>query len=246
MIDKCANPACSEPFHYFRSGRIYRIDRREIHSPSSQVGAQRSEHFWLCGSCSPRFRVVLQADDSVAVAEMCLGPVYAQRVQSPPLTISSAGMLPISNERLLCAAAAVQRTPSCDGHKPRILVLDVELKTLGFIEQMLQDSGLGAISCTSVVEAISLVATGFFDILIAIDRPDRSRSAAMVSALAAARIHCKSCLCWRVDTVRQRCIDFVEEMAQGKESVRYGDDGVRLLPSLEPRPAAQPARGTSF
>jgi hypothetical protein len=28
MISSCANPVCHEPFHYLRSGRLYRFDSR--------------------------------------------------------------------------------------------------------------------------------------------------------------------------------------------------------------------------
>jgi hypothetical protein len=248
-MDRCANPACSEPFRYFRSGRIYRIDRREIvRSPSSQRGTQRSEHFWLCGSCSPRFKVVLQPDDSIAVTEVSPGPVYVQ--SSPPQSPKAARstVVPAISQKGRARENnnAVQGSSQPRGRAPRILVLDAELKTLGFIEQMLQDSGLGAISCTSVVEAISLVATGFFDTFIVIDRPTKSRAATTLSALAAARLYCKSCFSWSVETVRQRCTDFVEEMAAGKLLASHDEDGTTLLPSLDPGPVMQPTRGTTL
>jgi hypothetical protein len=43
----------------------------------------------------------------------------------------------------------------CREHRtPKILILDVDLKTLGWLEQKLQDAGLGATTITSVVEAV--------------------------------------------------------------------------------------------
>ena len=58
MTTKCANPACNQPFHYFRSGKIYLIDM----TPSggafrSPMGSSGTEYFWLCGDCSRNMRV---------------------------------------------------------------------------------------------------------------------------------------------------------------------------------------------
>jgi hypothetical protein len=55
MLSKCANPACSAPFHYLREGKLFQIDARAF--PGSEEVAerkpvQRVEYFWLCGSCA--------------------------------------------------------------------------------------------------------------------------------------------------------------------------------------------------
>jgi hypothetical protein len=70
MVRTCANPACSEPFVYFRSGKIYLIDRRKPNSlQESQAQAASDEYFWLCGKCAGTMRVVLCADGSVGIVK---------------------------------------------------------------------------------------------------------------------------------------------------------------------------------
>lgn len=201
VVQKCVNPACGDPFLYFRGGKIYRIDRRDGMPRMQRAREQgKPEHFWLCGRCSVKLTVILLADGSVAVAESC-------RPQ----------------ERESSRVPGRSRPAE---HTPRILVLDAELKTLGFIEQMLEDSGSRAITTTSVVEAISLLTTGFFDCFIAIDRPAPSYAAAILSTLAVARSHCKSCFCWNSQNVRQLCNDFVEEAMTWKLEADHGDQEV--------------------
>ncbi len=65
MISKCANPACSVPFHYMREGRLFRM---EFDSDSHGAGPalvgslkprRRIEHFWLCGACSATLTLVM-------------------------------------------------------------------------------------------------------------------------------------------------------------------------------------------
>jgi hypothetical protein len=65
MIAKCANPACSVPFHYLRDGKLFRMEFDPDRSPSgpklvgSAKPARRIEHFWLCGPCSAKLTVVM-------------------------------------------------------------------------------------------------------------------------------------------------------------------------------------------
>jgi hypothetical protein len=62
MTARCFNPACSAPFRYFRSGKIFAI---------SSASRKRSddngdtEYFWLCGKCSPQLRVSVNAAGAV-------------------------------------------------------------------------------------------------------------------------------------------------------------------------------------
>jgi hypothetical protein len=59
MTAKCANPSCSQPFLYFRSGKIFLIEAPSS-QPSSRDGVRKApEYFWLCGECSRTMRVVL-------------------------------------------------------------------------------------------------------------------------------------------------------------------------------------------
>jgi len=65
MTAKCANPDCSQPFHYFRTGRIYLID---IPNGLSKRSVRKApEYFWLCGECCRSWRVVVNHDGVVVV-----------------------------------------------------------------------------------------------------------------------------------------------------------------------------------
>ena len=47
MVSQCANPECSEPFVYLRTGRLFAVPRRSGAATRATV-----EYFWLCGSCA--------------------------------------------------------------------------------------------------------------------------------------------------------------------------------------------------
>ncbi len=57
MLAKCANPACSIPFHSFREGQIFVIEDKESNRGGTCVNEGTSEeqynlkHFWLCRNC---------------------------------------------------------------------------------------------------------------------------------------------------------------------------------------------------
>ena len=53
MTAKCANPSCNEPFHYFRTGKIYLIDAPTAKSALHE--RRPPEYFWLCGECTKYF-----------------------------------------------------------------------------------------------------------------------------------------------------------------------------------------------
>ena len=65
MTAKCANPSCNEPFHYFRTGKIYLIDAPTV--KTSLNLAKAHEYFWLCGECCRSMRVVLDQTGVVIV-----------------------------------------------------------------------------------------------------------------------------------------------------------------------------------
>jgi hypothetical protein len=50
MVEKCANPACSETFD-FRQGRLYFRPLQQLDS-SPPANSHGVEHHWLCESCS--------------------------------------------------------------------------------------------------------------------------------------------------------------------------------------------------
>lgn len=54
MLSKCANPACTTPFHYLRDGRLFQLETgvNTPDHPEQRKGARRIEYFWLCNSCA--------------------------------------------------------------------------------------------------------------------------------------------------------------------------------------------------
>jgi hypothetical protein len=67
MTAKCANPSCSEPFIYFRTGRIFLIDVPGMNSPFGVSSRRGPEYFWLCGECCRTMRVVLDRTGAVVI-----------------------------------------------------------------------------------------------------------------------------------------------------------------------------------
>ncbi len=68
MLSKCANPACSQPFRYFRDGKLFEIETN-TRPDNSTAGERKSvrhvEYFWLCGQCSREFTVTLDRQKGV-------------------------------------------------------------------------------------------------------------------------------------------------------------------------------------
>jgi hypothetical protein len=83
MVSKCANPACSTPFHYLREGKIFRVEVEvtpavEETTDLSDAGKipflvaprkpnRKLEHFWLCGPCSQKMSLMFDKDSGVSV-----------------------------------------------------------------------------------------------------------------------------------------------------------------------------------
>ena len=85
MVSKCANPACSTPFHYLREGKIFRVEV-EITPPvtseetieltdgskvpfliAARKPGRKVEHFWLCGPCSQTMNLLFDKDTGISV-----------------------------------------------------------------------------------------------------------------------------------------------------------------------------------
>ena len=62
MLSKCANPACSNTFRYFREGRLFLIDSHAKSSKSHSL-----EYFWLCSSCCQDLTIQIGYDHAVTV-----------------------------------------------------------------------------------------------------------------------------------------------------------------------------------
>lgn len=85
MVSKCANPACSTPFHYLREGKIFRVEVEATPPTTTQdriglpkgdinpflVGSRKPmlklEHFWLCGPCSKSMNLLFDKDNGITV-----------------------------------------------------------------------------------------------------------------------------------------------------------------------------------
>jgi hypothetical protein len=84
MLSKCANPACTTPFHYLRDGKLFQIDT-SLGSPK-MVGPQlvaeprqprRIEFFWLCAECSSTMTLAFQRGKGVVMVPLPAGAAAA-------------------------------------------------------------------------------------------------------------------------------------------------------------------------
>src|SRR5438105_10218463 len=51
VLHKCANPDCSQPFKYFRHGKLFSF---ELESRSGIPEKSKRKVLWLCGRCAWR------------------------------------------------------------------------------------------------------------------------------------------------------------------------------------------------
>ena len=77
MLSKCANPGCSENFHYFGEGKLFEVHFEDAdlcvkagrlpftHEPKKQE--KSVEHFWLCVKCSSSVTVALDRENNVLI-----------------------------------------------------------------------------------------------------------------------------------------------------------------------------------
>jgi hypothetical protein len=77
MLSKCANPACTAPFHYLRDGKLFQIDTAvgSPHSPGPELVTeprhpQRIEFFWLCAQCSTTMTLAFQRGKGVVMVPL--------------------------------------------------------------------------------------------------------------------------------------------------------------------------------
>lgn len=71
MVSKCANPTCSNVFHYFGQGTVFeiRFNAASQQPPSNAEGKSRNvvEHFWLCSACSSTLTLATDPERKVLV-----------------------------------------------------------------------------------------------------------------------------------------------------------------------------------
>ena len=65
MLSKCANPACATPFHYYRDGKLFRVEVGGTADADGKRGPKRLEHYWLCGVCALTHTLAVQKDKSI-------------------------------------------------------------------------------------------------------------------------------------------------------------------------------------
>jgi hypothetical protein len=66
MLEKCANPTCSERFDY-RQGRLYCRPMQQLDG-SPPANCHGVEHHWLCASCLKIYTFETQAGLGVVIA----------------------------------------------------------------------------------------------------------------------------------------------------------------------------------
>lgn len=64
MLAKCANPFCGASFHYFREGKLFRL---EVGTGQTGCGssARSSRWFWLCGQCAANVTLRTEGEGAV-------------------------------------------------------------------------------------------------------------------------------------------------------------------------------------
>jgi hypothetical protein len=71
MVTKCANPDCSTPFRYFRSGKLFVL---------REAGQGRKiDYYWLCDKCSQILTVERDARGGIAVAIRTAHPARSEQ-----------------------------------------------------------------------------------------------------------------------------------------------------------------------
>lgn len=75
MLAKCANPSCLTPLVYLREGKIFMLETAQPQAnPEGAIlikskGANRVEHFWLCGPCSLEMTLTFDRQRGVEVVK---------------------------------------------------------------------------------------------------------------------------------------------------------------------------------
>ena len=77
MLSKCANPACTTPFHYLRDGKLFQIET-SVGSPQNagpELVAEpkplhKIEFFWLCAECSSTMTLAFQRGKGVVAVPL--------------------------------------------------------------------------------------------------------------------------------------------------------------------------------
>ena len=70
MLSKCANPSCSNEFHYFGEGKVFEIRWETSSGATHSPGKKKSkliEHYWLCSRCSSTLTIAMDSARNIQV-----------------------------------------------------------------------------------------------------------------------------------------------------------------------------------
>jgi len=69
MLSKCANPSCSNTFHYFSEGKVFEIRWETSPGATHNQGKNRkhTEHYWLCSRCSSTLTIAMDSASNILV-----------------------------------------------------------------------------------------------------------------------------------------------------------------------------------
>jgi hypothetical protein len=81
VVSNCANPACARPLHYLRDGRVFLFHAAECAPGSAASASPRLEHYWLCGECAQRLRLV---KDALGIHVIARAGVAHETSETPP------------------------------------------------------------------------------------------------------------------------------------------------------------------
>jgi hypothetical protein len=96
MLSKCANPECTEAFHYFGQGRLFEVhfEDAELCEKAGRVPFaleikkqdKSVEHYWLCPNCSGKLTVAMDRQNNVFILPRPIDQgLPPARPVSPPL-----------------------------------------------------------------------------------------------------------------------------------------------------------------
>ena len=78
MLDKCANPACSETFRRLRDGRVFVMEIESDYQSSTNERARQRQYFWLCNSCCLTMTVISEKGKRARVVPLPVTGVRAR------------------------------------------------------------------------------------------------------------------------------------------------------------------------
>lgn len=88
MLAKCANPSCTNEFHYLRKGKVFQVVVDAVKGPlpagpqlvTLPKAAQRIEHYWLCDNCAAS--LTLAVDRERGLVTIPIAPVARRAAAS--------------------------------------------------------------------------------------------------------------------------------------------------------------------